>query len=256
MLAEMTATLYVLPGSHPCDAVEVALRLKSIDYKRVDLLPMTQLLIGRLRYGGSTVPGLRIDGARLVGSRTIMRHLDAIVPVPALLPALDDPARALVLEAERWGDEVLQAVPRRIIDVAFLSDPAAMESYAGDDVKLPLPRSLMRPALPLTARVMAIKNKASEASARADIAALPAKLDRIDAWIAEGILGDEQPNAADLQIGSTVRLLETIGDVAPLIEGRAAERLTRYFPPMVGAVKAGTLPAAWTPAPASASTAI
>jgi glutathione S-transferase len=104
--------------------------------------------------------------------------------------------------------------------------------------------------------VMAIKNKASEASARADIAALPAKLDRIDAWIAEGILGDEQPNAADLQIGSTVRLLETIGDVAPLIEGRSAQRLTRYFPPMVGTVKAGTLPAEWIPAPASASAAI
>jgi glutathione S-transferase len=255
MLAEMTATLYVLPGSHPCDAVEVALRLKSIEYKRVDLLPMTQLLVGPLRYGGNTVPGLRIDGARLVGSRTIMRHLDAIVPVPPLLPAIDDPARALVLEAERWGEEVLQAVPRRIIDVAFLSDPGAMETYA-HDAKLPLPRPLMRPALPLTARMMAIKNKAREESARADIAALPAKLDRIDAWIAEGILGEGQPNAADLQIGSTVRLLESIGDVAPLIEGRPAQRLASYFPPLLGAVKAGTLPAELIATPAASSAAI
>ena len=49
--------LYVLPGSHPCAAVEAALGLKSIDYERVDLLPLSQLLIGPLRYGGSTVPG-------------------------------------------------------------------------------------------------------------------------------------------------------------------------------------------------------
>ena len=65
----------------------------------------------------------------------------------------------------------------------------------------------MRPALPLTARLMALKNKAHDEAARADLAALPAHLDRIDGWIADGVLGAEQPNAADLQIGSTIRLL-------------------------------------------------
>ena len=54
---------------------------------------------------------------------------------------------------------------------------------------------------------MALKNKARDESARADLAALPGQLDRIDAWIADGLLGGEQPNAADLQIGSTIRLL-------------------------------------------------
>ena len=238
--------LYVLPGSHPCAAVEVALRLKSIDYDRVDLLPMSQMLIGPLRYGGATVPGLRLDGERLVGSRTIMRRLDALVPEPPLLPPVGDPAHAKVLEAERWGDEVLQSVPRRILDVAFLRRPAAMESYAGD-AKLPLPRPLMRPALPLTARLMAIKNKAHDDSARADLAALPAQLDQVDAWIADGLLGGEQPNAADLQIGSTIRLLQTVGDVRPLIDGRPAAQLTRYFPPMAGEIEAGVLPAEWLP---------
>ncbi len=230
------------------------MRSKGIAYRRVDLLPLTQLLIGPLAYGGTTVPGLRVEGARLVGSRTIMRHLDALVPEPPLLPAADDPARALVLEAERWGDEVLQAVPRRIIDVAFLSDPGAMESFAADS-KLPLPRALLRPALPLTAKLMAFKNKAREETAQEDLRELPSKLDRIDAWIAEGILGGEAPNAADLQIGSTVRLLQCIGDVAPLIEGRPSERLGSYFPPMVGAISKGTLPAAWIPAPAATSAA-
>ena len=81
----MTPKLYVLPGSHPCAAVEAALALKSIHYDRVDLLPMSQLLIGPLRYGGTTVPGMRLDGERLVGSRTIMRRLDALV-VDRLVP--------------------------------------------------------------------------------------------------------------------------------------------------------------------------
>jgi glutathione S-transferase len=247
----MTATLYALPGSHPVAAVEVALRLKSIDYHRVDLLPMSQVLIGPLRYGGTTVPGLRIAGERLVGSCVIMRRLDTLAPEPALLPPVGDPSRTEVLEAERWGDEVLQSVPRRIIDVAFIRRPAAMESYAAN-AKLPLPRPLMRPALPLTARLMALKNGAREDAAREDLQALPVLLDRIDAWIADGLLGGECPNAADLQIGSTIRLLATIGDVSPLIGDRPAARLTRYFPPMVGEVPPGVLPAQWLPASAGA----
>ncbi len=250
----MNAKLYVLPGSHPCAAVEVALRMKSIAYDRVDLLPMSQMLIGPVRFGGTTVPGIRLDGERLVGSRPIMRRLDALVAEPPLLPPPGDPAYANVLEAERWGDEVLQSVPRRIIDAAFLRDPAAMESYAGD-AKLPLPRALMRPALPLTARLMAIKNKARDEAARADLAALPGQLEKIDAWIAEGLLGGERPNAADLQIGSTIRLLLSIGDVRPLIEGRPAVELTRYFPAMVGDVPAGALPAEWLPAAAEVTSA-
>lgn len=246
-MSTSAAKLYVLPGSHPCAVVEVALRMKSIPFERVDLLPLSQVLIGPLRYGGSTVPGLRLDGERLVGSRQILRRLDELVPEPALLPPPGTTSYAQVLDAERWGDEVLQSVPRRVLDVAFLSRPEAMLTYVGD-AKLPLPIGLMRPALPLTARLMAIKNKAREEAVRADLAALPAQLDRIDGWIADGLLGGEQPNAADLQIGSTIRLLLTVADVRPLIDGRPAVELARYFPPMVGEVPAGALPASCLPA--------
>jgi glutathione S-transferase len=239
--------LYALPGSHPCAAVEAALQLKSIAYKRVDLLPTMEVMFGPLLYGGRTVPGMRVDGERLVGSRRIMRRLDELAPEPPLLPAPGTPEYARVLEAERWGDEVFQSVPRRLIDAAFIRRPAAMESYAAQ-TRLPLPRPLLRPALPLTARLMARKNKASDDSARADLLALPAQLGRIDGWVAEGLLGGERPNAADLQIGSTIRLLMSIGDVRPLIDGapaHAAAQLVRYFPPMVGEVPAGVLPAEW-----------
>ncbi len=248
----MNVKFYVVPGSHPCAAVEAALRLKSIEYERVDLLPLTQLMMGPLRYGGNTVPGLRVDGERLAGSRTIMRRLDVLAPEPPLLPPLSDAvARAHVLEAERWGDEVLQAVPRRILDAAFLRDPSVMESYAGD-AKLPLPRAMLRPGLPLTAKVMGRRNKADDEKAKADLAALPAQLDHIDAWIADGVLGGEQPNAADLQIGSSIRLLMTIGDVRPMIEGRPSKDLTRWFEPQAGEAPVGTLPAEWLPASAAA----
>ena len=194
---------------------------------------------------------MRLDGERIVGSQAIMRRLDGSRPTPALLPLPGDPLYARVVEAEHWGEEVFQSVPRRVIDVAFMRMPAAMESYAAD-TKLPLPRPLLRPALPLTARLMARKNEARDERAQTDLAALPGQLARIDAWIAAGVLGGEQPNAADLQVGSTLRLLESIGDLRPLLAGHAAMGLTRYFPPMVGEVPAGVLPADWLATPAAA----
>src|SRR6185312_15509823 len=114
-------------------------------------------LAGPLLYGGRTVPGMRIGSEKLVGSRAIMRRLDVLAPQPPLLPDAGEETRERVLEAERWGDEVLQAVPRRLIDAAFLREPRSIESYAGD-AKLPVPTSWLRPMLPLTARAMALKN--------------------------------------------------------------------------------------------------
>jgi glutathione S-transferase len=236
--------LYALPASTPCATVEAALNLKAIDYERVELLPMSQVLIGPVRYGGSTVPGMRLDGERLVGSRLIMRRLDALVAEPPLLPPLGSPSYAEVLEAERWGDEVFQPVPRRILIAAFMRRPGAMESYAAG-AEMPLPVGLMRPAMPLTARLMSMKYRARDDAARADLSELPRKLDIIDSWIEDRLLGEAQPNAADLQIGSAVRLLLSIADLRPLIEARPAARLAGYFPAMVGQIDAGILPAEW-----------
>jgi glutathione S-transferase len=243
--------LYVLSGSHPCAAVEAAMERKGIAYRRVELLPLGQLVIGPLRYGGITVPGMRIGDERIVGSRAIMRRLDELAPEPPLLPAPGERTYAQVLEAERWGDEVFQPVARRVLDVAFLRDTASMESFASGPA-LMLPPRMLRAALPLTARLLALRNRAREETARADLLALPAQLERIDRWIGEGLLGGEQPNAADLQIGSTLRLLMSIEDVRPLIDAHPAARLGEYFGPMQGRVPAGALPADWVKAPAQA----
>ena len=80
---------------------------------------------------------MRVGDERMAGSREIMRRLDELRAEPALLPAPGSPKYAQVLEAERWGDEVFQSVPRRLLDVSFLRAPPRWE-YAGD-AKLPLP---------------------------------------------------------------------------------------------------------------------
>lgn len=246
----MTATLYALPGSHPCAAVEVALGLKGISFRRVDMLPLAPVIAGPVLYGGTTVPGLRIDGQRIVGSRTIMRRLDQIAPDPPLLPS-DASRREQVLDAERFGDEVLQSAVRRILDLCFVRAPKAMESYAAG-ADLPIPPSAMRPLMPLTARLMALKNSAGEQAARSDLSALGRHFDRIEQWIDAGDLGGEQPNAADLQIGSSIRLLATIADLRPTIEAHPRiAALTRHFGgPQAGEIPVGTLPAQWLPGPA------
>ena len=216
--------------------------LKAIDYERVDLLPLSQLLVGPLRYGGTTVPGMRIDGERLVGSRTIMRRLDELAPEPPLLPPPGDPRYARVLEAERWGDEVFQSVPRRLIDAAFLRDPRAMESYAGD-AKLPLPRALLRPALPLTARLMAIRNKATrrDRARRPRGAAAPARADRrLDRRGPARRRAAQRRRPADRQHDPPA---DDHRRRAPADRGAPGGGLMRYFPPMAGEVPARHAPA-------------
>jgi glutathione S-transferase len=244
----MKLTLYRVPGSHPSDAVEAALKIKGLEYKRVDLLPVIHKGVMRAaRFGGVTVPGLVIDGQRMLGSRAIMRRLDELKPDPPLLPA-DADLRARVLDAETWGDDILQPLARRITWAALKRDSGAMLSYVGDS-RLHVPKPMLSPATGPTAWAAGKVNKADDDNVRADLQALPGHLDRIDAWIAEGVLGGESPNAADLQIVASLRLLTTVGDVRPLIEGRPAGALvTRYFPAAPGYVAAGALPSDWVPA--------
>ena len=75
---------------------------------------------------------------------------------------------------------------------------------------------------------------------QADLAALPGMLDRVDGWIAEGVLGSEEPNAADFQIATSVRLLLTMEDLRPAIEDRPcaalARRVVPEFPGHIGPI--------------------
>ena len=241
----MPAVLYAIPASHPCAVVERALQLKDVPYRRVELIPVVHKLPQKLRFGGTSVPGVRFeDGARVLGSRAILRDLDRRSPEPPLLPA-DTELRAHAKRAEEWGDQVLQSLVRRILWAAVRRAPGSMESYT-EGARLPVPRPAARLSAPLVARMAQAANQAQDPAVRADLLALPAHLDRVDRWIAEGTLGAEVLHAGDLQVAASLRLLATVGDVRPAVDDRPAGTLARrVFPRYPGAVPAGALPADW-----------
>ncbi len=87
--------------------------------------------------------------------------------------------------------------------------------------KLPLPAPAIRAIAPVVANLEARINHTDAATGARVLAALPAQLDRVDGYVADGTIGDAvRPNAADLQILSTIGLLSTIADVRGLLEAR------------------------------------
>ena len=240
----MAAILYAVPASHPCAAAERALQLKGIAYRRVDVPPVAHKAIQRVLFGGGTVPGLSLDGRRILGSRPIVRALEAKVAEPPLLPS-DPKERTSVELAEGWGDEVLQPLVRRVVWAALRRAPAAIASYS-EGSNLPIPAPATRLGAPLIARAEQRINAASDLNVRADLIHLPHHLARVERWMEHDVVGGERPNAADLQIGAGLRLLLTLGDVAPRVDASPAGELARrWFPDYPGHTPAGTLPAAW-----------
>src|SRR4029077_5081283 len=88
---------------------------KGVAYKRTDLLPVISKGVLRAAgFSGVTVPALRLDGAKVQGSRPIARELARRRRDPPLFPT-DPELRAAVEEAERFGDEELQHPVRQIL---------------------------------------------------------------------------------------------------------------------------------------------
>jgi len=235
--------LYVVHSSHPCETVKKALELKGIPHKTVEWQIPTHVVMQRLRFGTRTVPALKLDGGeKISGSRAILRRLDELVADPPLLPA-DADARAAVLEAERWGDEVLQPAARRIVWAALKQHPGAIPSYQPASHLPQLPRPVVRLVAPAVIATVRAINHATDEAVQADLRALPGQLDQIDGWILDGVLGGaKEPNAADLQIASSLRLLSTVGDLRPLLDRRPCEALAAaLFEDFPGDIPAGAL---------------
>ena len=236
----MTVKLYSLALSHPGHAARLMLERKRIAHEVVDLLPGVHPALVRLRgFRGGTVPALRIDGRRVQGSLEISRFLDEFQPEPRLLTS---PA---VEEAERWGEEVLQAIPRRAFRWGAVRD-MDLRKWIARDAGLPAPAVLARFNGPI-ARALARVSEASDANVRADLAALPGLLDRVDELIAEGTIGGDEPNAADFQIATTVRVFLSVTDLRTYAEGRpCAELAMRLLPDYPGPIPS-YLPPDWLP---------
>ena len=240
----MNGRLYVIPASHPSIAAALMLDHKGIPYKRTDLMPViSKLVLRALRFPGNTVPAMKIDGRRVQGSRQISRALDELRPEPALFPA-DPEKRAAVEEAERLGDEQLQHSIRQILWWTIKRDRSPLRSYS-EGARLGIPIDLaMLTAAPIVA-LSARFNEANDANVRRDLAALPEMLQRVDEWIAAGLLNGEQLNAADFQIAPSLGLAMTFDDLRPAIENRPAGQLAKRVVPNYPGKTPPILPPAW-----------
>lgn len=220
-----------------------------IEHEVVTLPPGFHAPILRvLGFEGRTVPALRFDGRKVQGSLEISRAVDALAPTRRLFP--DDPeARKRVEEAERWGERELQPIPRRLFRWA-LNRHARLRRMLAETTGMPVPRLAAGVLKPIAAVFVRVSGAYDEVI-REDMERLPRLLDRIDDLVREGVLAGESPNAADFQIGTTVRVLLAFEDVAPAMEGRPAARLAAGLVPDYPGRVPSVLPREWRPEPDS-----
>jgi glutathione S-transferase len=212
----MTATLYAIPGSHAVRTGALMLEHKGIDYRRVDFPPGLHRVLVRLRgFPGDRVPAVVFDGGRRAqGTRELPRVLDELRPEPRLTP--DDPRG---LEAERWADEVLQQWARRMVASTGARDPDALAGRGAGGRLGPLltKRGGSRRAV---ARMVLLAFGVTKEQRRDDRERTPEILDRVDAWIADGVLNGPELRAPDFAIASSLALVEYIYALKPEIQRR------------------------------------
>jgi glutathione S-transferase len=233
----VSATLYSIVISHPSRAAAAMLARARIPYRTLQLPAGPHpLLVRAAGFKRWTVPALELDnGRRLQGALAISRALDELAPDRPLFPR-NGAARRAVEDAESWGQSVFQSVPRRIIRWALLNDRALRSWFAADLLHWPAPdvmAVLGRPMVSALARAAA----ADEPAVREDIRRLPELLDRVDDLIVVGTIGGAEPNAADFQILSGVRMLLEFADLARRVESHpCATHARRLFPTWDGPI--------------------
>jgi glutathione S-transferase len=239
MAATPRLVLHRYAASHPCHAVQAALELKGLEYERDDVVPGARLdeLQGYYGAGNTTLPGMLIDDEPVHTSVAIMRRLEELSPEPPLYPS--DRADA-VRAAEEWGDGELQDLGRRLTWGVLRFRPQALGLLSGSGELDP---AGIDAALDYTYRAWRY-HRISTARLADDLAGLPALLDHADGFVAAGVIGAEEPTAADFQIGATIRVLTQVGDLAPVLDGRpVSEVADRWFRQPRGVVPPGSFPA-------------
>lgn len=93
---------------------------------------------------------------------------------------------------------------------------------------------------------MAAKVGADAEQVRADMSALPGLIRRVEQMLKDGVIGGEEPNAADFQIAPTIRVLMNLEDTAPIIVGSPVEQWAIGLVPDYPAGLPAKLPADWT----------
>jgi glutathione S-transferase len=225
----VTARLYVTSLSHPSKAAVAMASYKRLPHRRIDLLSgLHPMLVRAAGFQGRTVPALELDGRHVQGSLEISRALDEAIAERPLFPP-EPFARRSVEDAERWGHDELQPLPRRIFRRAAVRDPALRRWIAADVAGVPAPAVMAALTKPIAARRSA-EVGGDEATIREDVARLPGLLDHVDALVGAGVIGSDRPNAADFQILSTVRVLLDFKALPAAEDRPSAQRARRLFP--------------------------
>ena len=86
----------------------------------------------------------------------------------------------------------------------------------------------------MTFRVLKKRVEATDERDREHRADLPGWLDRIDGWISEGVLDGRELNAADLQLATSLALIDYVLELRPLLQGRPAGALMDRVLPEAG----------------------
>jgi glutathione S-transferase len=216
------AKLYGIRGAAPSMAAQLMLEHKDIPYRRVNLIGgRHRKRLPKLGFPGETAPALELGGRLVQTNRAIARALDEDVPEPPLFPREPEAGRA-VEEAERFGDEVLQQTTRRIVIWTLHTDPEAADPHPRLGPLVPpwLPGGLRDRAL----RTVIARYGVQDAIAD-DLRGLPGMLDRIDAYVAGGVLNGPSLNSADFQIAPLVGALMALAKHGPGIAGRPCAAL-------------------------------
>ena len=252
--SDSRAHLYGMKHSHPVLAARMALELCGVPFAAHDLLPGLHGLIVRAKgFSAWTVPALELDGRTFQGTLAIARELDRLTPDAGLFPR-DPERRRAVEQAERFGHDELQAIARRVFRWAGIHDNAVRAWMAREVIGWPMPTLAGYAFKPVMMFFGSVVSKASSDQVRQDLARLPGLLDRADALVAGGTIGGAAPNAGDLQILTSIRLLIAHEDlravIAPRPCGQAALRLIPDYPrsaPDALPPVPAALPAAWLP---------
>lgn len=236
--------LYGFTGSNAVHTGRLMLEHKGLDYDFVKLPPgvhaPAMLMLGFPTMG---VPAIKVDGVKVQGTRWIARALDEMYPDKPLLFPSDPVQRRKVQQAERWGEDLQNAV-RRTFYCAARRDRMTFLSVLASG-RGPVKSLGIRMLAPFVITLATGLHRASDEAGREDIELLPERMDLIDTWIADGVLGGEQLNAADYQIAVNVSALLTSEDLAPFVERRPAAVLARRVLPDYGGRMGAVLPPEW-----------
>ena len=236
------AKLYVITGSHACTSAMLMLEHKQLEYELVKLpsgMHPVALRVAGFTSGVSrhvdgrphrmvalagrlgTVPSLRMGDERVASNRSIARFLEARFPSPRMIP--EEPARRRAVEdIERWGDEVLQMVARRLILCAGAHDRLIDGGARGRLGPLLYTHALPRRVAAGAFSVMFVAGAGAEAGLLGEARAA---LDQIDEWLGEGLLDADELSVADFMLAPSVALLDYHRELRGELRARPARGL-------------------------------